>query len=111
MITVYTPDTPGGRYERLGDHSAEAWRRDVLVPALILAFKQGTYVTVDFSRALGLPASFLEEVFGGLVRSESFVPSVLCLKLIFRLDGLPEAADTLNQIWSHIWAAHSKCTN
>lgn len=57
--------TPGGRYERDGVCSAEAFRREHLDPAVA----RGGAVTVDLDGALGFGSSFLEEAFGGLVRA------------------------------------------
>jgi hypothetical protein len=55
---------PGGRYRTDGPYSAEAFRDDLLVPAL----QQGGEVRVVLKGAVGYPATFLEEAFGGLVR-------------------------------------------
>lgn len=55
---------PAGRYRTDGPQSAEAFREDVLIPAL------GTYSTVlvSFYDLSGASPSWIEEVFGGLVR-------------------------------------------
>lgn len=59
-------DMPGPRYRRLGDHSAEEFRDEVLAPVLK---ENDLPVMVDLDGCIGIPASFSEEVFGGLVRS------------------------------------------
>jgi hypothetical protein len=56
--------TPAGRYRSDGPRSAEQFREDILAPAL----SKGQDVTVDLDGTLGYSFSFLEEVFGGLVR-------------------------------------------
>lgn len=56
--------TPGGRYREEGQWSGEEFRDDVLVPLL----EAGHDVVVDLDGPLGFTSSFLEEVFGGLVR-------------------------------------------
>jgi len=57
--------TPFGRYRTDGDNSAERFREDVLINEL----DKHDDITVDFSKvALGVGSSFLEEVFGGLIR-------------------------------------------
>ena len=56
---------PAGRDRSDGPNSAERFRDDILAPAL----RDNAEVTVVFSDGIrGLPASFLEEAFGGLVR-------------------------------------------
>ncbi|MEL7098304.1 MAG: STAS-like domain-containing protein [Pseudomonadota bacterium] len=56
---------PGGRFPRHGEGNGEDFRNQHLVPAL----QTGKFVRVIFDDAFGYPASFLEEAFGGLVRS------------------------------------------
>ncbi|MGR5279664.1 STAS-like domain-containing protein [Vibrio rotiferianus] len=53
-----------GRYRSDGDHSAQAFREDVLIPEI----EQNGTVTVDITMDYGLASSCLEEAFGGLVR-------------------------------------------
>jgi len=59
----YTP-TPGGRYRKEGRWSGEEFRVDHLEPLL----KAGKSVVVDLDGAVGFQTSFLDEVFGGIVR-------------------------------------------
>ena len=68
---------PGGRYRTDGDLSGEQFREDVLLPALQ---GDGERVAITLDGVAGLPASFLEEAFGGLVR-EGFSPAELRLRL------------------------------
>ncbi|HEY3822722.1 MAG TPA: STAS-like domain-containing protein [Polyangiaceae bacterium] len=56
--------TPGGRYRREGEWSGEQFREDVLEPAL----QDGGEVIVDMDGVEGFTTSFLDEVFGELVR-------------------------------------------
>jgi hypothetical protein len=57
---------PFGRYRTEGPHSGEAFREDVLWPVLE---EQESVAIVDLDGVKGgLGSSFLEEVFGGLVR-------------------------------------------
>ena len=55
---------PAGRYRKDGPFSGEAFREDVLVPTL----QKAGSVVVNIDGVAGLPSSFWEEVFGGLVR-------------------------------------------
>jgi len=56
--------TPLGRYRKHGDFSGQRFREEYLVPAL----KEHEKLVVDFDGVAGLPSSFLEEAFGGLIR-------------------------------------------
>lgn len=58
--------TPGGRLREDGPYSGEEFRDDILIPALE-AHPDET-VEVDLDGTCGYAASFLEEVFGGLIR-------------------------------------------
>lgn len=55
---------PAGRYKSDGPFSGELFRDDFLVPVL----KSGTPVSLELDGVRGYGSSFLEEVFGGLVR-------------------------------------------
>lgn len=55
---------PGGRYRSDGPNSGERFRDDILEPAL----RSGDAITLVLDGVRGLPSSFLEEAFGGLVR-------------------------------------------
>lgn len=56
---------PVGRSRKDGDSNGERFREDLLRPALLTSSK----VRIELDDALGYNSSFLEEVFGGLVRS------------------------------------------
>jgi len=57
---------PAGRYRQNGPYSGEAFRDDHLIPRL----RRGETLTVDLDGTRGYASSFLEEAFGGLVRSD-----------------------------------------
>jgi hypothetical protein len=65
---------PGGRYRADGPFSGEKFRDDILLPALVDAEKNGSRVIVILDGAVGYSSSFLEEVFGGLVRLNCIAP-------------------------------------
>lgn len=69
--------TPGGRYRKDGRFSGEEFRDDILVPALRTAISQGDHVNVLLDGTFGYAASFLDEVFGGLVRERRIDPTLL----------------------------------
>ena len=56
---------PSGRFKQNGSTSGEAFRESFLEPAL----KEGLSVSVELDGTIGYGSSFLEEAFGGLVRS------------------------------------------
>lgn len=56
---------PAGRYKADGPFSGEGFRNKFLLPPL----RRGEAVTVELDGARGYGSSFLEEAFGGLVRS------------------------------------------
>lgn len=58
--------TPGGRFNRDGPYSGEAFRQRFLEPPL----DRGEDVDVFLDDVAGLPSSFLEEAFGGIFRRE-----------------------------------------
>lgn len=76
---------PVGRYRTDGDANGEKFREDHLRPKLVAHSK----VRIEFDDALGYGSSFLEEVFGGLVRS-GYTPQQLkdALVLISSDDSL-----------------------
>lgn len=61
--------TPAGRYPSDGPFNGQRFRDAILIPALTQAGTTGDRVVVVLDGALGYSSSFLEEVFGGLVRS------------------------------------------
>ena len=56
---------PAGRYKRNGSTSGEAFREKFLEAPL----RQGEAVRVELDGTVGFGSSFLEEAFGGVVRS------------------------------------------
>jgi hypothetical protein len=64
---------PGPRYRRQGPHSGEALRTKL---ARILRTDPESTLIVDLDGTSGYGSSFLDEAFGGLVRSEGFERSV-----------------------------------
>lgn len=56
--------SPGGRYEKRSEKSGEEFRKTVLQPLL----EQNDRVTLDLDDVFGFPPSFLDEVFGALIK-------------------------------------------
>ena len=63
---------PIGRHLADGDHSGEASREEFLKPRFSEAVKNNRQLKIDFDGMRGLSASFLEEAFGGLVRTSDY---------------------------------------
>lgn len=59
---------PAGRYREDGPFSGERFRDDLLIPAL----EEHEKVSVNLDGTMGYGSSFLEEVFGGLLRKPAF---------------------------------------
>jgi len=76
-------DLPAGRYRDDGPNSGEAFREDVLAPAL----RDNDSVTLDLNEVYGLASSWTEEVFGGLVRINKFTPEQLQKRLDLSLNS------------------------
>lgn len=76
MAKAFSP-VPLGRHREDGKKSGEAFREDILCPQIAEAVKSGDVVVVTLDGMAGLPASFLEEAFGGLVRVNGFAPEEL----------------------------------
>lgn len=85
---------PGGRSRADGPQCAEAFREDTLRPAL----EADDGVDLHLDCAQGYGSSFLEEAFGGLVRSGGFTAEQLHGKL--RLHSRDEGL--VREIWSYI---------
>jgi STAS-like domain of unknown function (DUF4325) len=78
--------TPGGRYFSDGPFSGQMFRDRYLVPALQAAKRDNDRVTVVLDGTRGYLSSFLEEVFGGLVRETGFSHDELDRLLEIRSD-------------------------
>ena len=85
---------PGGRVREDGPRCAEAFREDTLRPAL----EAEDVVVLHLDCAEGYGSSFLDEAFGGLVRSGRYTAGQLRRKL--RLESRDETLT--REIWSYI---------
>lgn len=71
---------PAGRYRSHGNFSGEVFRETYLEPAL----KQGQTLVIELDGGLGYGSSFLEEAFGGAVRSTGLTPKQVEALLVIR---------------------------
>jgi hypothetical protein len=60
---------PGGRFAADGPFSGEQYRKEILGPALLAAIRSNEILTVEIDGTKGYGSSFLEEAFGGLIRT------------------------------------------
>lgn len=97
--------TPGSRYEREGEFSGEVFRRSVLLPQLRSAMASGQKLLIDLDGTAGYGTSFLEEAFGGLVRTDGISSEQLHATLEFK--SLEEDY-LIEDIWSYIDDARRK---
>jgi non-ribosomal peptide synthetase component E (peptide arylation enzyme) len=86
----FTP-TPGGRYRREGEWSGEEFREDVLEKALA----GGAVVVVDLDDVDGFTTSFLDEVFGELVRKNGLD---IMDRVVVRADRRPSRAKKVAEL-------------
>ncbi|MGO2128809.1 MAG: STAS-like domain-containing protein [Pseudoalteromonas prydzensis] len=77
------------RYEWCG----EAYREDILVPALL----ENEKVMVDLTGYNRYGRSFIDETFGGLIRSENFTLSELNEKLTYKHDLLKSVEELIKE--------------
>lgn len=61
--------SPGPRYKDEGSWSGQEFRNEYLEVQLAKAISEDTILNVDLDGTLGYGTSWLEEVFGGLIRS------------------------------------------
>lgn len=89
---------PFGRYRNEGRGSGEELRDDYLIPAL----NNYDLVNIELDGVMGYGSSFLEEVFGGLVRN-GFDDE----NLIYRINIITEHKYLINEIHKYIKEAQS----
>ncbi|MBU2949709.1 STAS-like domain-containing protein [Tamlana agarivorans] len=83
--------TPGSRYEKEGKFSGELFRKTILAPAIKEAIKNNNKVEINLDGTAGYGTSFLEEIFGGLIREDK----ISYVELKKRLSIISEEEDYL----------------
>lgn len=81
--------TPGGRTVATGGDPADVWRDTVVHPALATARRKGETLTIDLDGTAGVPLSFLDEVFGGLVRKYGVTYATFLVRVTLVSDEQP----------------------
>lgn len=85
--------TPGSRYISEGPHSGEQFRADVLTPVVAKALAAKGELFVDLDGTAGYGTSFLEEAFGGLIRTNVISGPELLRILKLKSDQEPYLID------------------
>ena len=85
---------PSGRYIEDGDFSAQQFRDNILIPAL----QEEKEIFLNLDGTIGFSSCFLEEVFGGLIRS-GFTSHILKEKLHIQT----ELTIYLERVWRYIY--------
>ncbi len=62
-------EVPGGRLIKDGKYSGEEFRKNFIIPILDKCIENNEKLIIDFDGGYGYALSFLEESFGGLVRT------------------------------------------
>lgn len=87
-------ETPGARYISNGPYSGEEFRDKLLEPKYLNCLPLGIKLIIDFDGGYGYPVTFLEEVFGGMVR-KGYQASDLLNNIIFISDEEPEIIEDI----------------
>ena len=80
-------DAPGGRYKNEGENSGEEFRDRILKPKFDEAKRNNEKIEIDFDNCYGFATSFLEEAFGGFVRTYKTKGLLNCLVIISNDDA------------------------
>lgn len=99
--------TPSARVAKEGKYPGTDLR-DKITPLIKQAIEQNKKFFIDLDGASGYGTSFLEEVFGGLIRNEHFKYSDLKSCLLIKSDEEPELID---EIWEYIEDANNESGN
>lgn len=102
MISIADFSTyPSGRDAQDGTYNGERYRNEILVPLLQDAQEQGKVLCVSLKGVLSFGSSFLEEAFGGLIRTGKFDKDQL--KKLLKIDpGKPSFTRHEKAIWNYI---------
>lgn len=103
---------PSGALRSYGEWSGEAWREDVLAPAL----REFDTVHVDLNGVLGFGAAWLEEAFAGLLRhgftldevrrrlriTSTLRSNLILIEKYVNEEGLRQLNSTLHERLTHV---------
>jgi hypothetical protein len=86
---------PGPRNEDEGDYSGASFRKNMLVPALQKAISNNHVLVVILDGTAGYGTFFLEEAFGGLIRTGIFDYDTICRHLELLSNDEPYLIDDI----------------
>lgn len=98
MVTLRIKDfsqTPGVRSQDEGPFSGEEFRNKILEPAIKESLTSGEKIRIVLDGTLGYATSFLEEVFGGIVRKFGYSRIKNIIEIIS--DQRPYYIDDVNE--------------
>lgn len=99
---------PGARYKEEGDFPGKEFREDVLYPKYKEAKSRGCKLIVNLDGTAGLGTSFLEESFGGLIRTNNLNYKDIIETIEFVSEENP---DYIEEIMDYLKEAHEKENN
>ena len=94
---------PGARYEKEGDYSGERFRNEFLLPKLKEAIETGVKLEVVLDGSAGYSTSFIEESFGGLIRTDHYTLQDVKDNIIIISNEDPSYVEDINVYWEHAW--------
>jgi hypothetical protein len=98
--------TPGPRYIKEGKWSGEQLRTEKFFSLFDYAIKNNQKVIVDLDGTVGYGTSFLEEIFGGLIREQHLDYEALLSHLEIVSTEEPYLED---DIYQYLKDAHERC--
>jgi len=100
----YSP-CPGPRYEKEGNWSGEVFRKTIFYPMVKDAINSDKIVKINLDGTAGYGTSFLEEIFGGLIR----VHELDYKKVLKHLEIISEEEDYLkDDIYHYLQDAYEQ---
>ena len=94
---------PGARYEREGDYSGERFREEFLAPMLKEAIDTGVKLEVILDGSAGYSTSFIEESFGGLIRTNHYSLQEVKDNIIIISEEDTNYKEDIDDYWQHAW--------
>ena len=100
-------ETPGPRYKSEGEFSGELFRETVLKKAVERAITEGVQLEVNLDGTEGYATSFLEESFGGLIRSDGMDYEKLRMTIVIVSDEEDYLKQDVEAYMAEAWKAKS----